>query len=63
MQFTQLYQHMLTLLGYLKGLGVLILEFLFTNFLGSPLIYWMLGAGLIVYLGVKIATAIILPND
>lgn len=45
--------------GYLSDFGHMIIEFLFRDFNGQPLIYYLFGAGLVVFLAAKIALAVV----
>ena len=45
-------------LDFFKRTAKSIVDFLSTNILGSPVIYWLLGGGLIVYLTWRIIQAV-----
>lgn len=45
--------------GYLSNFAQLVLEFLFRDFNGQPLIYYLFGAGLIAFLVAKITISIV----
>lgn len=53
------YSFLLPLFSYLSDFGKMILEFFSRDFLGYPLIYWVFGAGLTVFLYVRIAKALV----
>lgn len=48
----------LNFLDFFKRAAFSIVDFLSTNILGSPVIYWLLGGGLIVYLTWRIIQAV-----
>lgn len=47
------------LLSLLSSLGNIIVDFLFADFLGYPLVYYMFGAGLVTFLTAKILLELI----
>ena len=47
------------LFGYLSDFGNMILNFLFRDINGQPLVYYLFGAGLVVFLAAKIALAVV----
>lgn len=53
------YSFLLPIFSYLSNFGNMILDFFSRDFLGYPLIYWVFGAGLTVFLYVRIAKALV----
>lgn len=61
MDFVSLYDFMQLCLNLFSDLGERIINFMSYQFLGSPLIFWVLGAGLLTYLTAKLIISIITP--
>lgn len=55
----QLYNITQNIISYFTNLGNLLFDFLFRDFLGFPLLYWLFGGGLFVYLTAKIVLSLV----
>lgn len=62
MNFLEIYNFSQVLLNLLSDIGQRMINFMSTEFLGYPLMYWLLGAGLTIYLGYKIIGSIVIPE-
>lgn len=55
----EIYNFCSYLLDLLSSLGNIVIDFLFRDFFGFPLVYYMFGGGLIAYLTAKIILELI----
>lgn len=62
MDFLEVYEFSQLLLNLFSDIGQRMINFMNTQFLNQPLIYWLLGAGLTIYLGYKIIGSIVIPD-
>lgn len=62
MDFLEIYDFSLALLNLFADIGQRMINFMSTDFLGYPLMYWLLGAGLTIYLGYKIIGSLVIPD-